>query len=140
LLNFTLKNVEKSGELKICPDRKRRPFFDRKSFGKYVAGSLFPKVARRKSESEEGAPDSETEEWDFPKIALKTFRRDIKAQEVRRNLLWRLTETLEEFLNFVRGSSKAFLFGHRHYGMTKTFLFCTSKYSNGNCQRFVIAA
>jgi hypothetical protein len=34
----------------------------RKSLGKYVAESLFPKVARRKSESEEGAPDSETEE------------------------------------------------------------------------------
>jgi exonuclease VII small subunit len=38
-------------------------YFDaRKSLGKYITESLFPKVVRRKSKSEEEAPDSETEE------------------------------------------------------------------------------
>jgi hypothetical protein len=38
-------------------------YFDaRKSLGKYIAESLFPKVVRRKSKSREGTVDSETEE------------------------------------------------------------------------------
>jgi hypothetical protein len=38
-------------------------YFDaRKSLGKYIADSLFPKVERCKSKSEEGDIDSETDE------------------------------------------------------------------------------